>query len=142
MPRDPLLNFQEIMAVTTLPRYWAASIFLLALIHLSGCAKVKPIPEEPITTPPVLGDEKILKKSTPLPSIASKYRTWFVSVDKLHLRVCAGLNCMIAATLNRGEELFQTGEKGEWIRVRVKNTRKEGWVSSAFLGKEPPLPSP
>jgi uncharacterized protein YgiM (DUF1202 family) len=130
------------MAMPIFFKLWALSIFLLVPVYFSGCAKIKPIPEEPMASRPVLEDERISKKNTPLPSNASKYRTWFVSADKLHLRVCAGLNCMIAATLRRGDELFQTGEKGDWIRVRVKNTRKEGWVSSAFLGKEPPLSSP
>jgi len=136
--------FYGIMVMPILFRCWAASIFFLVLVHFSGCAKVKLIPKEPVTTRPALEDEKISKKSPPpsSPIVPSKYRTWFVSADKLYLRVCAGLNCMIAATLTRGEELLQTGEKGEWVRVRVKSTRKEGWVSSAFLGKEPPQPSP
>jgi uncharacterized protein YgiM (DUF1202 family) len=130
------------MTMSILYKYWTASIFLLVLVYFSGCARVKPIPEEPITARPALEDEKISKKNTIPPSLPSKYRTWFVSTDKLNLRVCAGFNCLVAATLARGEELYQTGEKGGWIRVRVKSTRKEGWVSSTFLGKEPLQTSP
>jgi uncharacterized protein YgiM (DUF1202 family) len=118
---------------------------LLILIYLAGCAKSK-IPSGELTAPPpaTLEKEKVSKKPSTPPTPKGKVppaiteKAWFVSVDQLHLRACAGLSCQIIATLQRGEPLFQTGEMGEWIRVRVRVTKQEGWVSSKYVVKDPP----
>lgn len=130
-----------------------ATFSLLIFIFVTNCGRIK-IPSEESTTPPSFREEKAIKKPGPTttpdqkrkePSVVSE-KTWFVLPEKLSLRACAGLNCLVLATLHRGEELFQTGERGEWIRVRVKATNKEGWVSPKYLGKErltvEPVPPP
>jgi hypothetical protein len=118
--------------------YWEVPIFLLVLFYITGCAETKIAPGQTPALRTTTEPEEALKKSVPNLAAISNQRVWFVSSDKLLLRVCAGLNCKVSATLVGGDELFQTGEKGKWVRVRVKATRKEGWVSSIFIGKEPP----
>lgn len=134
-------------------RYLPIPFFLLIFIFVAGCGRLK-IPSGESTAPPISKEEKAIKKPGPPttpdpkgkePSVVSE-RTWFVVTESLNLRACAGLNCLVLATLFRGEELFQTGWRGEWIRVRVKTTNKEGWVSPKYLGKErltvAPVPPP
>jgi hypothetical protein len=117
-------------------KYGALIVSLWVLFHLSGCAGTRTTAVEPPQSRPVTETENTTEKTGTLTPSVHRDRTWFVLPGKLNLRVCAGLNCLVSATLNRGDELFQTGEKGGWIRVRVKTTRKEGWVSSTFLGKK------
>jgi hypothetical protein len=124
-------------------RYLPLTFVLLIFIFVTGCGRIK-IPSGESTTPPISKEEKAIKKpgTTTTPEQKGKEplvvgeKTWFVLTERLNLRACAGLNCLVLVTLSRGEELFQTGERGEWIRVRVKATNKEGWVSPKYLGKE------
>lgn len=115
---------------------------LLIFILVTGCGRIK-IPSGGSTTPPISKEEKAAKKpGAPTPEQKGREplvvgeKTWFVLTERLNLRACAGLNCLVLVTLSRGEELLQTGERGEWIRVRVKATNKEGWVSPKYLSKE------
>lgn len=124
-------------------RYLPIIFSLPVFIFVTGCGKAI-IPSKESTTPPISKEEKPIKKPGPAPTPDQKgkepfvvsEKTWFVLTERVNLRACAGLNCLVLVTLPRGEELFQTGERGEWIRVRVKATNKEGWVSSKYLGKE------
>jgi hypothetical protein len=118
-------------------------IFLcLTLGCLVGCGKTKISPGPTPLPPPSSKEEKGVAQPSPPPkgkeAPLSKEKIWFVSGERLHLRACAGLNCLVVATLARGEEVVQTGEKGDWIRIRVRNNRQEGWVSPQFLVKERP----
>ena len=124
-------------------RYLAITFSVLIIIFGVGCGRIK-IPSRPSTeTPSSRGGEPIKKPGTPItqdqkgkePLVVNE-NTWFVLTERLNLRGCAGDNCKVLVTLRRGEELFQTGRIGEWIRVRVKATNKEGWVSPKNLGKK------
>jgi uncharacterized protein YgiM (DUF1202 family) len=66
----------------------------------------------------------------------------YVVPDHLNLRACAGLNCQVISVLQEGEELVRIAEEGEWMKVRVKTTDKQGWVSSKFVSSERPKAAP
>jgi hypothetical protein len=115
---------------------------VLIIIFEVGCGKIK-IPSRQSTETPISRTGKPIKKPEPPttrdqkgkePLVVSE-NTWFVLTERVNLRGCAGDNCKVLVTLRRGEEIFQTGRLGEWIRVRVKATNKEGWVSLKYLGK-------
>ena len=126
-------------------RYLIITFSVLIIIHGVGCGRIK-IPSRQSTEAPISRKGEPIKK--PGTSITQDQKgkeplvvnenTWFVLTEKLSLRGCAGENCKVLVTLRRGEELFQTGRIREWIRVRVKATNKEGWVSPKNLGKKRP----
>lgn len=66
--------------------------------------------------------------------------TLFITAGSLNLRACPGLNCQILATLKRGEEVIKISQEGEWLKVKVKASKMEGWVSSRFVSSKPPKP--
>jgi uncharacterized protein YgiM (DUF1202 family) len=124
--------------------YSIITLSILTFIFFTGCWGKKIIPEEP-PAPSISQKEIPVKKPEPsftpaprgmVPMVVGE-KTWFVLPERLNLRACAGLNCQVLGVLSHGEELFQTGEREEWMRVRVKATHKEGWVFSKYLGKEP-----
>ncbi len=124
-------------------RYLAITFSVLIIIFGVGCGRIK-IPSRQSTETPISRKGTPIKKpGTPATQdqkgkepLAVSENTWFVLAERLKLRGCAGDNCKVLVTLRRGEELFQTGRIGEWIRVRVKATNKEGWVSPKYLGKK------
>ncbi|MFH0787149.1 MAG: SH3 domain-containing protein [Pseudomonadota bacterium] len=69
-----------------------------------------------------------------------KSLTLFITAGSLNLRACPGLNCQILTTLKRGEEVIKISQEGEWLKVRVKAGKIEGWVSSRFVSSKPPKP--
>jgi hypothetical protein len=121
-------------------------IVLGALFFLAGCGKTKIAPApSPLPSPAPSKEEEISRPSPPVKgkeAPAYKEKIWFVAGDRLQLRACAGLNCLVVATLGRGAEVVQTGEKGDWIRIRVRNSRQEGWVTPHSLAKERPAGAP
>jgi uncharacterized protein YgiM (DUF1202 family) len=125
------------------PRYWTIALSWLIFLFFTGCGGIK-IPSRESSAPPPSKEERPIRQPAPAPPLDQKgkepfvarEKTWFVLAERMNLRACAGLNCQVLGTILRGEELVQSGESGEWIRVRVKATNKEGWVSSKYLGKE------
>ena len=124
-------------------RYLTITFSILVIFFETGCGKTR-IPSGQSTEAPASRTEKPIKKPGPPASEDQKGKepltvnehTWFVWIEKTTLRGCAGYNCKVLVTLRRGEELFQTGRLGEWIRVRVTATNKEGWVPLKYLGKK------
>ncbi len=69
-----------------------------------------------------------------------KSLTLFITAGSLNLRACPGLNCQILTTLKRGEEVIKISQEGEWLKVKVKAAKTEGWVASRFVSSKPPKP--
>ena len=125
-------------------RYLIIIFSVPIIIFNAGCGRIRIPSRQPTETPISRKEQPVKRPEQPPPtqnqkkkeSLGVEGNTWFVLTDKLNLRGCAGDNCKVLLTLRRGEELFQTGRLGEWIRVRVKASNKEGWVSPKYLGKK------
>jgi len=78
-----------------------------------------------------------IEKTPPSPT---ERKTFFIIAGSLNLRDCPGLTCQAKAVLKHGEEVIKIGEEGEWLKVQVKTSGIEGWVSSKFVGPTHPKP--
>lgn len=70
------------------------------------------------------------------PSVEDGNNIVSVTASRLNFRSCPGIHCRVLTVLRRGDLLIQTEMNGEWIRVRVKSTGQEGWVSSRYVRRE------
>ena len=92
---------------------------LLCMLLASGCAATKTTIKPAATSP------------TPKPEIL------YVTSDKVNLRACPSLNCKVDAVLRLGEEVIKLGQEDDWVNIRVKATKREGWVAARLTGKKP-----
>jgi len=95
----------------------------LCVVLIAGCAATK------TTTRPAEGAKPAPAGPAPKPV------TLYVSSDKVNLRVCPSLECKVVAVLPLGDEVIKLGQKDDWIHIRVKATKREGWAAERFIGK-------
>lgn len=120
---------------------------VLTLLLTLGCGGTLSPIKEP-SYPPPIEEPRPSGKTAPAPAQDEKELSpdralsVYVVTDHLNLRACAGLNCRVISVLQRGEELDSIAEKGEWMKVKVKSSDKEGWVFSKFVSSERPKAAP
>ncbi|HQP29785.1 MAG TPA: SH3 domain-containing protein [Deltaproteobacteria bacterium] len=71
----------------------------------------------------------------PAASPAPKPVILYVTSDKVNLRACPSLECKVVAVLPLGDEVIKLGQKDDWIHIRVKATKREGWAATRLVGK-------
>ncbi|EKD41066.1 MAG: hypothetical protein ACD_74C00066G0002 [uncultured bacterium] len=86
------------------------------------------------------GSRQITEHPPPAIPVPEKEKVLFITSENLNVRVCPGLDCRIETTINRGKEVIQIDEKGEWLKIRIKANGIEGWLNSRFVSVSPPEP--
>jgi hypothetical protein len=99
---------------------------------LAGCAPT--IIETPYTPPP------LPPKPAPAPTVTRQ--VFYVAVNRLNLRGCAGMDCPKISVLDQNEVVEQLGEMDDWYEVMVKRDGRRGWVNACYLSPEPVTPTP
>ncbi len=105
-----------------------AWICILGLaIGLTGCQprvnQAPPPPPLPLATP------------APLPRPVRP--TFYVTINRLSLRTCPGLDCPKTSTLELNAEVEKLGEVEKWTQIKVKKDGTIGYVSSRYLAPHP-----
>lgn len=85
-----------------------------------------------------------------LPVSGSSYQAiqrFYVSVDSLNLRECAGTECKIISILKHGDNGRLIARENGWIQLELDEKNHTGWVSerylsSEFVEKKPAVPGP
>ncbi len=103
---------------------WICALGLV--ICLMGCqprvSKAPPLP------PP-------LAPAAPLPRPVRP--TFYVTINRLSLRACPGIDCPKTSTLELNAEVEKMGEIENWIQIKVKKDGTIGYVSSRYLSPQP-----
>ena len=77
----------------------------------------------------------------PLPPAAAIPRpvrpTFYVTINRLSLRACPGLDCHKISTLELNAEVEKMAEIENWTQIRVKKDGTIGYVSSRYLSPQP-----
>jgi hypothetical protein len=77
----------------------------------------------------------------PLPSAAPLPQpvrpTFYVTVQRLNLRACPGIDCPKIAVLKLNTEVEKLGETETWTQLKVKKDGTIGYVSSRYLSPQP-----
>lgn len=108
---------------------WICALGLV--ICLLGCQpRVYQAPPLPPPLPP----------AAPPPQVARP--TLYVTVNRLNLRACPGMDCPKIAVLDLNAEVEKVGETEDWTQIRVKRDGTLGWVSSRYLSLTPAGPAP
>ena len=63
--------------------------------------------------------------------------TFYVTVNRLNLRACPGMDCPKIAVLDRNQEVEKVGDADDWSQIRIKQDGTIGWVSSRYLSPTP-----
>jgi len=93
----------------------------------------------------LLGCQPQVDKARPLPPLpapaASQPRpvrpTFYVTVNRLTLRVCPGTDCSKISFLDLNAEVEKMEESKNWTQVKVKKDGTIGYVSSRYLSPRP-----
>ena len=106
---------------------------LVLALCLAGCmpslyGPAAPPPPPPAPTPP------------PPPQVGRPI--FYVTVNRLNLRACPGMDCPKISVLERNEEVERVGDAEDWSQIRVKRDGRLGWVNSRYLSKEPLAAAP
>jgi hypothetical protein len=100
---------------------------------LAGCKGLFP---QPVYSPPVV-------QAPPAPPPAPVARpTLYVTVNRLNLRACPGMDCPKIAVLDRNQEVEKVGDAEDWSQIRLKQSGTIGWVSSRYLSPTPVAATP
>jgi hypothetical protein len=100
---------------------------------LAGCQTLFP---RPVYTPPVA------PAPAPPPPPQVVRPTFYVTVNRLNLRACPGMDCPKIAVLDRNQEVEKVGDAADWSQVKVKRDGTIGWVSSRYLSPTPVAAAP
>ncbi|MGD0826925.1 MAG: SH3 domain-containing protein [Desulfobaccales bacterium] len=77
----------------------------------------------------------------PLPPAAPLRRpvrpTFYVTINRLSLRACPGMDCHKISTLELNAEVEKMGEIENWTQIKVKKDGTIGYVSSRYLSPQP-----
>ena len=111
--------------------HWARLLGCCLVLWLAGCAPR--IYETPYTPPPL--------PPKPAPSPAVSRQVFYVVVNRLNLRGCAGMDCPKISVLDQNEVVEKLGEMDDWYEVMVKRDGRRGWVNSRYLSPEPVTPA-
>jgi uncharacterized protein YgiM (DUF1202 family) len=131
------------MPLRFVPVFFTWGLILLALVSFAGCRGAR-VPSDSSIHPPSQKDEGEKVKSAP-PAVTGQREpasvddgknTLSVTADRLNLRACPGTHCRVLIILRRADLLILTEWRGEWMRVRVKDSGREGWVSSRHVCRE------
>ncbi len=106
------------------PSAWICALGLV--ICLMGCQpRVAKAPPPPPPLAPV----------APLPRPARP--TFYVTINRLSLRACPGLDCPKTSTLELNAEVEKMGKIENWTQIKVKKDGAIGYVSSRYLSPHP-----
>lgn len=107
-------------------------VVLCLVLMLAGCAPK--IYETPYIPPPL--------PTKPAPPPAVSREVFYVAVNRLNLRGCAGMDCPKISVLEQNEVVEKLGEMDDWYEVIVKRDGRRGWVTARYLSPEPVPPTP
>jgi len=102
------------------------------VLCLAGCQSLFP---RPVYMPPVAPAPQ-----APPPPVTRP--TFYVTVNRLNLRACPGMDCPKIAVLDRNQEVEKVGDADDWSQIRIKLDGAIGWVSSRYLSATPVAASP
>jgi hypothetical protein len=111
--------------------HWGRLVGYCLILCLAGCAPR--IYETPYTPPPL--------PAKPAPAPAVSRQVFYVAVNHLNLRGCAGMDCPKISVLELNEIVEKLGEMDDWYEVAVKRDGRRGWVNSRYLSTEPVTPA-
>jgi hypothetical protein len=103
---------------------WISALGLA--ICLMGCQPR--VNKAPALPPPLL-------PAAPLPQPVRP--TFYVTVKRLNLRACPGIDCPKIAVLELNTEVEKLGEIENWTQLKVKKDGTIGYVSSRYLSPQP-----
>ena len=103
---------------------WICALGLV--IGLMGCQPR--VSKSPSLPPPVT-------RAAPLPRMVGP--TFYVSINKLRLRACPGLDCPKISTLELNAEVETMGKIENWTQIKVKKDGTIGYVNSRYLSPHP-----
>jgi hypothetical protein len=122
------------MGAAGLRKSWCTVCLGVGLIFcLAGCQSLFPKPVYAPPRPPA-------PKAPPPPPPQVVRPTLYVTVNRLNLRACPGMDCPKIAVLDRNQEVEKVGDAEDWSQIRVKQTGTIGWVSSRYLSPTPVAP--
>lgn len=110
--------------------HWLRLLGCCLALWLVGCAPK--IYETPYVPPP----------PQPQPPPVVSRPVFYVAVNRLNLRGCAGMDCPKISVLDQNETVEKLGELDDWFEVMVKRDGRRGWVSSRHLSPEPVTATP
>jgi hypothetical protein len=103
------------------------------VLCLAGCQTMFP---RPVYTPP-----RAPAPQGPPPAPVAR-PTFYVTVNRLNLRACPGMDCPKIAVLDRNQEVEKVGDAEDWSQIRLKEGGTIGWVSSRYLSPTPVSATP
>ena len=101
---------------------------------LAGCQQLFP---KPVYAPPVAP-----APPAPPPPAPVARPTLYVSVNRLNLRACPGMDCPKIAVLDQNQEVEKVGDAADWSQIRIVRDGTIGWVSSRYLSATPVAATP
>ncbi len=112
------------MEKSTVNRCLGARLAALGLvICLAGCQQQQVSKPPPLPPPP-----------PPAAQLPRPVRpTFYVTINRLSLRTCPGLDCRKISTLELNAEVEKMAELKYWTQVKVKKDGTIGYVSSKYL---------
>ncbi len=106
------------------PAAWICALGLV--ICLMGCQpRVYKAPPLPPPLPP----------AAPRPQPVRP--TFYVTVNRLNLRACPGIDCPKISALELNAEVEKMGQIENWTQIKVKKDGTIGYVSSRYLSPQP-----
>src|SRR5665811_614173 len=96
---------------------------------LAGCQNMFP---RPVYMPPGTSVPQALPPPAPITR-----PTLYVTVNRLNLRACPGMDCPKIAVLDQNQEVEKVGDAADWSQIRITQDGTIGWVSSRYLSPIP-----
>ena len=123
------------MGAAAMRKSWCTVWVGLGLaLCLAGCQGLFP---RPVYSPPAASAPQ-----APPPPPQVLRPTFYVTVNRLNLRACPGMDCPKIAVLDRNQEVEKVGDAEDWSQIRVKQIGTIGWVSSRYLSPTPVAATP
>lgn len=101
---------------------------------LAGCQNMFP---RPVYIPPGTSVPQALPPPAPIAR-----PTLYVTVNRLNLRACPGMDCPKIAVLDQNQEVEKVGDAADWSQIRITRDGTIGWVSSRYLSATPVAAAP
>ena len=116
------------MGKAAMRKFWCTvGVGLGWALCLAGCQHLFP---RPVYTPPVAPAPPPPPAQVPRPML-------YVSVNRLNLRACPGMDCPKIAVLDQNQEVEKVGDAADWSQIRITRDGTIGWVSSRYLSATP-----
>ena len=123
------------LGAAAMRKFWCTvGVGLGLALCLAGCQALFP---RPVYTPPVATAPPAPPPPAPVPR-----PTLYVSVNRLNLRACPGMDCPKIAVLDQNQEVEKVGDAADWSQIRVTRDGTIGWVSSRYLSATPVAATP